>query len=170
MVIKRKKVCPKCGRKLWLRDFYRLANGSIYPRCKECTREDKREAYLRTKKVPDRIYMGEDGRLMDHRGVRTSIYWSSYMLETLKRLYPTTKNEDLAVILNVSSRTLIRKARELGIHKDADWQRETSRNHARLAIFQNKIRRNSGMIKKGERRSPGTEFQKRVFWHTGAEG
>lgn len=141
MPIKRKKVCSKCGRKLWLRDFYRMSNGRLFAYCKECARESQRKAYLRTRKVPDRVYMSTDGRLMDHRGARTSIYWSSFMLETLKRLYSTTKNEDLSVILNVSPRTLIRKARSLGISKDADWMRDTSRRHVRMAISMNKIRR-----------------------------
>lgn len=155
----RKKICPKCGRKLWLRDFYRLGNGSLYPRCKECTREDKKDSYERTRKKKDGVYQAADGRLRIHSGRKTSIFWSQHMIDTLNRKFPTTRNEDLAVILNVSPRTLIRKARELGLQKNCEWQRLNSQTNVRLAILTNKVKRNSGMFRKGERRSPDTEFK-----------
>ena len=56
MVKRRKKICPKCGRKLWLRDFYKTANGRVSSACKECTRQDKRDEYARNRKVPNRLY------------------------------------------------------------------------------------------------------------------
>ena len=57
MVKRRKKICPKCGRKLWLRDFYKTANGWVSSACKECTRQEKRDEYARNRKVPNQLYL-----------------------------------------------------------------------------------------------------------------
>lgn len=162
MVLKRKKTCTKCGRYLWLRDFYKTANGWRASHCKECCRQEKREEYARNRKKPDRIYKDfNTDQLKEHKGCATRIFWTEYMLERLKRNFATTKNEDLALDLNVSPRTMIRKARELGLVKDKDWQVEHARKNCRYMRALNKCVRNSGMIKPGERKSPATEFKKK---------
>ena len=83
------------------------------------------------------------------------------MIERLTNKYATTKNEDLAIDLNVSPRTVIRKARELGLEKDKGWMQAHLRKNCRTMRILNKYRGNSGQIKKGEHRSPETEFKKR---------
>ena len=42
---KRKRVCPHCGRKLWMREFYPLKNGGRSSWCHECVLAYKREQY-----------------------------------------------------------------------------------------------------------------------------
>lgn len=162
MVKRRKKICPKCGRKLWLRDFYKTANGWVSSACKECTRQEKRDEYARNRKVPNRLYQDPvTGRLMEHKDYSTKINWSPYMIERLTNKYATTKNEDLAIDLNVSPRTVIRKARELGLEKDRGWMQAHARKNCQTMRILNKCCGNSGQIKKGEHKSPKTEFKKR---------
>lgn len=118
---RRKKVCTACGRKLWLRDFYNGVSG-YSSHCKECAREEKRQEYARKHKVPDGCFFHEaKGRLVEHKGCSTRIFWSENMKTLLIRYYPTTRNEELSELLGVSQRTLIRKARELGLAKDPEW-------------------------------------------------
>lgn len=158
---KRKKTCPKCGRQLWLRDFYRRKDGhSTY--CKECEREMKREEYARNRKKPDGIFHNPiTGRLVEHRGCSTRIYWSPTMLRYLSTRFATEKNEDMAIHLGVSLRTMIRKARELGLQKDPDLMHRYSVEHCRTMQTINKFQKNNGMFKKGEHACPEHEFKKR---------
>ena len=136
---RRKKVCPNCGRKLWLRDFYKLKSGAYASWCNDCQRANKREWYNRTRKVPDGIRKdAKTDLLIEHRGISRRIYWSRRMLDDLIRLFPTTMNEDMADILGVSVRTLIRKARELGLRKDPVWLRGIWEDHRRLARFESR--------------------------------
>lgn len=74
------------------------------------------------KKVKDGIiYNPKLGRIVEHQGYSTKVYWSMQKLDDLRRLYPTTLNDDLVEILGFSKRTIIRKARELGLEKDKQW-------------------------------------------------
>lgn len=158
----RKKTCPKCGRYLWLRDFYRRKkDGAISTYCKECERKAKREEYARNRKKPDGLFKNmRTGQVIEHKGASTRIYWSGYMVEKLKRLFPTTKNADIAVELNVSPRTMIRKARELGLEKSKEWQRAHALRNCQTMRIINKCCGNSGMIKPGEHKNPAGEFKK----------
>lgn len=159
----RKKICPKCGKKLWLSDFYRLASGWVSSYCKDCTKAAKREKYAHSKKVPNGLYRDKKGRMIEHRDYSTKISWSKYMEERLTRLYPTTKNEDLTIEFNVSLRTLIRKARELHLQKNREWMHEMSIQNCKTMRVLNICRGNSGQFKKGEHRSPETEFKKKAI-------
>lgn len=156
---KRKKVCPCCGRKLWLRDFYRNSDGSLSSWCKECQKQNKRNWYQKTRKVPDGIRHDSSGRLIDHKGLSRRIFWSKQMLDDLKRLYATTKNEDLVDILGVSQRTVIRKARELGLQKDPEWQHGNTMRHLKMMQLENKVHGIKSPFKKGMHYSPDTEFK-----------
>ena len=156
---KRKKVCPCCGRKLWLRDFYRNSDGSVSSWCKDCTKQNKRDWYQKNHKVPDGIRHDSSGRLIEHKGLSRTIYWNKRMLDDLKRLYATTKNEDLADILDVSMRTVIRKARELGLQKDTEWQHGNTMHHLKMMQLENKIHGIKSSFLKGVRHSPDTEFK-----------
>lgn len=149
---------------MWLRDFYRLKkDGALSTYCKECERKAKRKEYARNRKKPDGLFMNmRTGQVIEHKGASTRIHWSGYMVEKITRLYATTKNDDLAVELNVSPRTVVRKARELGLEKDPEWLRRHSRNNCRKMQIINKCCGNSGMIKPGEHRNPSGEFKKKT--------
>lgn len=160
---KRKKVCPHCGIKLWLRDFYTLSNGGHNSWCKDCCKQYKRDWYQNNRKVPDGIRMCQDtGRVFEHKGLSKRIFWNKQMLDDLKRLYATSKNEDLADIIGVSQRTLIRKARELGLVKNEQWQHDIVMRHLKMAVFESRRKGYPGSIKKGEHRSPKTEFKRHI--------
>ncbi len=156
----RKKVCPHCGRKLWLRDWYILKAGCTSQWCKDCMRESKREWYDKNRRVRDGIHVDQSsGRLYQKKGNARYIFWSKQMLDDLRRLYPTTTNENMEDILGVGRRTLIRKARELGIEKDAEWMRQKTMLGVKAMHLSNRIHGNKGTFKKGVRNCPEHEFK-----------
>ena len=113
------------------------------------------------KKVKDGIFYNEKmGRIVEHNGYSTRIFWSTQMLDYLKRHYATTLNDELAGCLGVSRSSLIRKAHELGLKKDAAWLKGINHEHGIMAYVESKRLGNPGAFKKGERRSPETEFKK----------
>ena len=116
--------------------------------------------YAKNRKKPDGIFLDRrTGRVYEHRGYSKRIYWSRQMVDDLKAMYPNTFNYDLAHILGVSSRTMIRKARELGLEKDREWLTGVYRENVRVACCLNKVHGNKGQFKKGVRSSPDTEFK-----------
>ena len=118
--------------------------------------------YARHGKKPDGIFLDRmTGRVYEHRGYSKRIYWSRQMVDDLKAMYPTTLNEDMAHIVGVSVRTMIRKARELGLTKDAEWLLGVWNERRMVAHCVNKVHGNSGMFKKGCHASPATEFKKK---------
>lgn len=116
--------------------------------------------YAKNRKKPDGIFLDRTtGRLWEHNGYSKRINWSRQMLDDLRTMYPTTFNTELAHILGVSSRTMIRKARELGLEKDREWLMGVYRENVRVAHCMNKVHGNSGQFKRGVRSSPDTEFK-----------
>lgn len=93
-----------------------------------------RAAYHRThpRKAPRTFFHEGLQRIVTHDHYATRIFWDSQMIDTLKRDFATTLNEELAGVLGVSIRTMIRKARELGLEKDRQWLRDIS--NARLLM------------------------------------
>ena len=158
---RRKKVCPHCGKKLWLRDFYPIrANGGHSSWCKDCQKQNKRYWYEKNHRVPDGIRIDpSSGRLFEHRGYARRIFWNKKMIDDLRRLYATTKNDDLADIIGVSPRTLIRKARELGLEKDKAWQHGNTMRNLKMANFTNKVKGVKSPFRKGEHYCPENEFK-----------
>jgi hypothetical protein len=73
------------------------------------------------------------GRVMEHRGYGTRIHWSESMLDYLRTHYARTINQELCDHLCVSQRTMIRKARELGLQKDRRWLTEVWNERRKLA-------------------------------------
>lgn len=116
-----------------------LPDSAFYPseksRCKECHKRKKRESYDKTH---PKIFMNDKGQWSIRQGRRAAIYWTGNMLSDLKRNYPTTKNKELSEILGVSVRTLIRKARELGLEKDKEWSREVSAFNGFMGYYESK--------------------------------
>lgn len=100
------------------------------------------------------------GRIVEHDGYATRIFWNEQMLSYLKKNYANTLNSELAEWLGVSQRTVIRKARELGLQKDPEWIAHTYEERRRLAQAATKVRGNAGQIKPGQHLSPETEYKK----------
>lgn len=76
------------------------------------------------------------GRIMERqvgKGGPPCIYWSPYMIDILRKYYPTTTNEEVAAIVGVSELTLIRKAKELGIRKSAAYLRGVHSEAGRIS-------------------------------------
>ena len=94
----------------------------------------------------------------DHYATR--IFWSKQMLQFLRQNFATTLNDELAGWLGVSVRTMIRKARELGLQKDATWLKGIWDERRRMAVASTKVNGNSGTFRKGFHASPSTEFKK----------
>jgi hypothetical protein len=152
----RKRICPACGRKLWrVRDFY--SDRVTY--CKECERAYKREEYAHNRKVPDGQYYNNRGQLVVHKGTSTKIAWTPQMISDLERWFPKTRNDELADLLGVSPRTMIRKARELNLTKDADWLHHIWDSNRRQAHIFLRIKGYPGSFQKGIHYSPETEFK-----------
>ena len=57
---------------------------------------------------------------MQREGRVLRIYWGEEAIKKFKRLFPTTTNEELAIEFLCSERTIIRRARKLGLEKDPE--------------------------------------------------
>lgn len=96
------------------------------------------------------------GLKKDHYG----IVWSEEQLRILRFYFPIMFNRSLAGQLGVSVRTLIRKARELGLDKKPGFLQERKRDIQRLAG--DAIRRSdhkNTRFKKGVHNNPAGEFK-----------
>ncbi len=82
------------------------------------------------------------------------------MLDYMRKHYPTTLNEELAGCLNVSIRTLTRKAREMNLEKDKEWLAAVWEERRQLANLASKRKGYPGRFKKGEHANPEGEYKK----------
>lgn len=105
-------------------------------------------------------YNPKVGRIVEHHHYATRIFWNTSMLDYLRRHFPTTLNEELAECLGVSPRTMIRKARELGLEKDPKWLHDVWEERRKLAHFISRSKGYPGGFKKGEHANPAGEFKK----------
>ena len=154
MGVLKKKVCSVCGQKKWKRDFYRLKSSKdgYMSMCRECHKARLRNLYSRTRKVPDGIkFDRKTGRKVMHEGYSSRIYWDGNMISMLKRHFATTLNYELAELIGVSVRTMLRKARELGLEKNPVWLRKAFKDRALLANVASVRSGNSGV-------KPGHKF------------
>ena len=110
-------ICCICHKDLPEEAFYPSElRGHRKARCKECHKARKRKL----SKLNDGIVpMGT--RLIIRKDGISRIYWSGNMISELKRYFPVSSNKEVAELLGVSERTMIRKARELGIVKDKQY-------------------------------------------------
>jgi len=111
------------------------------------------------KKKDGVFYHPSYGRIMEHRHYATRIFWSTAMLDYLRRHFAATINQELCEELGVSMRTMIRKARELGLQKDTQWLKGVWNTNRHLAQASSRINGNSGQWRKGERSNPAGEFK-----------
>ena len=86
---------------------------------------------------------------MVHNGISTRIFWSPSMISYLQKHFPTTKNKELAEELGVSPRTMIRKARELGLEKNSEWLQGVWDEHRLMAQAESKRKGYPGSFKAG---------------------
>lgn len=105
-------------------------------------------------------YDRKQGRIMHHNGYSVRIHWSPAMLDYLRRSYARTKNQDLADYLGVSMRTMIRKARELGLEKDPRWLGAVWNEHRGIAHMAARAKGYPGGFRKGEHACPEHEYKK----------
>lgn len=99
------------------------------------------------------------GRIVEHHGYSTRIFWNKDMLDFIKANFATMLNEELADCLGVSMRTMIRKARELGLQKDPEWLGKVWNERRIMAHVSSKRKGFPGGFVKGVRNSPDTEFK-----------
>ena len=92
----------------------------------------------------------------DHYG----IVWTDEQLKLLRDFFPTMFNRPLAIWIGVSMRTLIRKARELGLEKKPGFLTERRKDISALASAALKKSTNTATrFKKGMRNNPAGEFK-----------
>ena len=134
----RKKICSSCGEAKWrVKDFY-ASSGNV---CKECRKKQVNEWYADHRQCQLGVaYSRKLDRVVVNNGVKYSYYWSEAMLKDLKRLYPRTRNADLKIIFNMGERSIVRKARELGLEKDPEWMHALQIKAARYSGMLNKIK------------------------------
>ena len=121
-----------------------------------------REYYHRKhpKKPASTYYHPTMQRLVVHDGNSVRIFWNQQMLSFLKSNYATMLNCELAEWLGVSQRTMIRKARELGLEKNANWLKGIWDENRLMARSASKTKGYPGTFQKGMHASPATEFKK----------
>jgi len=96
------------------------------------------------------------GLKKDHYG----IVWTDEQLKLLHDYFPTMFNKPLAKWIGVSLRTMIRKARELGLEKKPGFLDERRRDIQALASEALKKSTNvHSRFKKGVRNNPAGEFK-----------
>ena len=110
-------------------------------------------------KPPRTFFHQKLGRIVTHDHYSTSIFWNKDMLDYLRQHFPTSLNEELAGCLGVSVRTLIRKARELGLSKNPRWLKAVWDERRKWAHIEARRKGYPGSIKPGQHLSPATEFK-----------
>ena len=161
ITLMKEKQCTICGEMKPLGDFYmqKKKRGKLQPkaRCKQCELRVKRERYRRMHPLGV-TYDLETGKAWRRTGMGRRIEWTSQMLSDLRRLFARTKNDELAGILGVGVRTMVRKARELGLEKDGEWLSGMWRDHVRMHMMSRALGY-PGRIMPGEHRNPEGEFK-----------
>ena len=96
------------------------------------------------------------GLKKDHYGIA----WTPQQLKLLRDFFPTMFNKPLAAWIGVSMRTMIRKARELGLEKKPGFLDERRKDISALAA--ESLKKSENVItrfKKGVRNNPAGEFK-----------
>ena len=106
------------------------------------------------------FYSEKHGRIVVHHGYSVRIHWNKDMLDYLRQHYATTLNDELAGCLGVSPRTMIRKARELGLEKDPVWLASVWEERRKMASAVAKKKGYPGAFPKGVHSNPDGEFKK----------
>lgn len=102
-----------------------------------------------TPRLPHERYDQQRGLIYRTEGQRTFIYWTPQMIDWLKRYFPTNINQEIAEELGVSPRTMLRKARELGLKKDQEWLYKIREERRLMAAAKSKRLGHPGCFKPG---------------------
>ena len=86
-----------------------------------------------------RVFRNKAGRLVEQNGYAGRLYWGEQKVSDFKRLYPVTRNEDLAIRFGCCKRTVARRAQEMGLRKSEAWMHEMNVKNLHLAITMQKI-------------------------------
>lgn len=84
------------------------------------------------------------------------------MISYLQKHFPTTKNKELAEELGVSPRTMIRKAREMGLQKNPQWIQCVWDEHRLMAQAESKRKGYPGAFKPGNEIGKEYRFKKKA--------
>jgi len=99
--------------------------------------------------VREGVRVRNDGRLEEVSGGHVRLYWGEQKIRDLRRLFPVTKNEDLAVRFGCSPRTLCRRAKALGLQKDLEWVKRIQDENFKEARFVLKVTKAGGVANFG---------------------
>ena len=116
--------CVHCGQEKPIEEFCRDSSRATGYKniCSECSRKYHRELYnIRRKSKRGVFYDQNTGRLMDYRTSRIKIFWTGEMLSILRKYYPNSSNDEVSEMIVVCNRTLVKKARELGLCKSKEY-------------------------------------------------
>lgn len=98
-----------------------------------------------------------------HLGLKKRHYgvvWTDKMLKLLRDYYPTMTNFSLSRLVGVSQRTMIRKARELGLEKADDFMEINRKSISeRISAGVRRYGPQPTHFRKGERANPDGEFR-----------
>ena len=78
-------------------------------------------------KVGDRWYVSKRGFY--------AIYWTPNMLSILKRHFPNSPNSEVCEMLGIPERTMVRKARELGLYKSQEYINSNAKVKSLLGVL-----------------------------------
>lgn len=95
------------------------------------------------------------GRIVHVAGRSRSVFWSKQMEDELRRIFPRSFNAELCEYFGLSQRTILRKARQMGLQKDPEWQHQNCLHSARMAHIAARAKGYPGHFKKGH---PANEF------------
>lgn len=113
------------------------------------------------KRKKDGVFLDpKTGRMMEHRGLSTRLYWSPQMIDYLIKNFANSSNQDLSDWIGYNEDVVTRKAKELGLKKSPEWIYQKNLRNCQLAFYAAKRKGFPGKVKKGEHRSPNTEFKK----------
>lgn len=157
----KKRQCSVCGEMKPLSEFYTYKyKGRTYTRgfCNACYLRRRRERY-REKHPGGLTYDKDTGKLWMRKGRGRSLVWTSQMLSDMRRLFPTTRNDELAGVLGLAVRTVVRKAREMGLEKDKEWLRTIRKENIRMGHMMSRAKGYPGRIMPGEHRNPDGEYR-----------
>lgn len=102
-------------------------------------------------------------RLTSKGGYRKNgrnIPWTDEMVKKLMELYPTHTNIEIAEILQLTERQVIRKSRTLKLYKDAEWLKKQHKEHIYLASIISRKSKKHFSFQKGN--TYGKEYWKRI--------
>lgn len=127
-----------CGEDLPSDRFY--MNGYLSSYCKQCQSVYKRNLYLKHKQERIGVYFSaKRKRLVQYDGTgKSKIYWSPQMRADMIKFFPNTCNYDLCQMFMISERSLLRKARELGLKKDKKYLNRIAKESGMLGYIKSK--------------------------------